>query len=917
MIATINQPLGPDSRLGHYVIRGMLGAGGMGEVYEAEDTRLHRRIALKVVHRDVASDSSRRPRLEREAAAAAKLNHPNIVTLHSIEEHDAVLFLTMELIEGTTLAETIAQGALPVGRVLALAVQLADALAAAHACGIVHRDLKPANVMITRDGVLKVLDFGLSRVAVDEAAATRSTEALTADGALVGTVPYMSPEQIQGNAADWRSDIFSLGIVLFEMSTGRTPFSGKTPLATLTAIVKDVPPLASEVNAGVPVELARLIDRCLAKEPLRRTQSALDARHQLEDVGRLLESPPFGGRLRWPSVYRTRRGRRTARGLLAAGMLLGVAGLIWLLLPRPSTVRREVVRFAVDLPQNQVFLASLNPDVTWSRDGARIAFTPFTGPVSIRPVDSLNTQPLEATSAPGFRGAPLFSPDGAYLSFIEGNAIFSSSRPFQKAALSGGAAVELTEYDMFHRGDWSADGWIYWTAQYPGGIVRIRDSGGEIEKVTDLDLARGERSHRFAGLTADGQAIIYTVGFDGIDSYDDARIDLWDLKTRRRRTLFAGGMAAVYSPPGHIVYARAGKLFAVAFDARKQEVAGSPFEVVDGVLMSGNTGAAQFAVSSRGDLAYVPGAAEGGRRRLVWVDRTGSETPLTLPEASYLYPRISPDGRSFAVEIEGPNHDFYVYDIARSVLSKMTTDGLSHAPVWTPDGKRLAFRSWQAGGMTLWWMPADRSANAERLDPSGTRQSPVSFSPDGQFLAIDQKGAATRDDVWVLPITSGRRPEPLAGSRFGEGSGKFSPDGRWIAYSSDESGRPQVYVQRFPGPGAKVQISKDGGIDPVWRRSGGELYYRGQGKMWVVSVATSGEFKASAPEELFADKYSAGAASSCGMPGVSSSNYDVTADGQRFLMVRDDDSALVGKKVVVVLNWAEELAAREERRSLR
>ena len=550
-----------------------------------------------------------------------------------------------------------------------------------------------------------------------------------------------------------------------------------------------------------------------------------------------------------------------------------------------------------------------NAHLALSPDGTQLAFAGFPGPVSIRRLNSLETKVLESSTTPGFRGAPAFSPDGTALSFIQGNAIISAARPFFKAALSGGAPIKLVEYDAFHRGDWSSDGRIYWTARYPGGIVRMSDSGGEIEPVTELDLTKGERSHRFASLLPGEQALIYTVGFDGISNYDDARIDLWDLKSRTRKTLITGGMSAVYSPSGHIVYARAGKLHTVPFDAARQLVTGSPVEVLDGVMTSGNTGAAEFSLSRRGDLAYVPGSAAGGHRTLLWVDRAGKAEPLPLPPASYLYPRLSPDGRYLAVEVEGPNHDLHIYDFSRSVLTKLTTDGQSHSPVWTPDGKQLAFRSWQSGGMTMWMMPADRSSSAVRLDPAGTRQSPVSISPDGRHLSFDQKGQGTRDDAWVLSLESDARTHAIAQSRFAEGSAKFSPDGKWIAYASDESSRSEIYIQPFPGPGPKVQVSNGGGFDPVWRRSGGELYYRSANKMMAVSITTSPQVKVSAPRQLWDSLYTAGAGSSCGMPGVTSSNYDVTADGRRFLMVRDNDTG-VSTSIVVVLNWAEELKQR-------
>jgi len=918
MIADTPQPFHTGSTLGHYVIHGALGAGGMGEVYEAEDVTLHRRVAVKVIRRDVASDPHRRARLEREASAVAMLNHPNIVTVHSLEQDAGVLFITMELIDGLPLSAAIPANGFSLHRLLSISVALGDALNAAHSRGVVHRDLKPANVMLTRDGAVKVLDFGLSQISMNEMDGRFTTETLTADHRLVGTMPYMAPEQIEGRLADKRSDIFSLGVILFEIATGQRPFAAGSPLATLTSILRDDAPFAGDVNPAVPNEVSRIIDRCLVKDPDRRVQSAADLRNQLDDLSRMLDTGtwvPASARST-TSIWRaltTRRARSRASIIAAAMIVIAAAtGATRLATSRAASVSSDtrVTRFTVDVPQNAVIPPEFNSHIAMSPDGSRLAMTTLPGPVTIRRLDALAAQPIETTTTPGFRGAPLFSPDGTSIAFIGGNATFSASRPVYRAALSGGAPIKLTDYDAFQRGDWSTDGWIYWTAQYPGGIVRMPAAGGAIEPVTTLDSARGERSHRFAALLPGGQSLIFTVGFDGINSYDDARIDLWNMRTRVRKTLIVGGTSPTYSPTGHIVYARGGKLLAVPFNASREEITGSPFEVLDGVLTSGNTGAAEYALSRHGDLAYVPGHAVDGHRTLVWVDRSGQTQPLPLPPASYLYPRASPDGRSLAVEIEGPNHDVYLYDFQRSVLTKMTTDGESHDPVWSPDGKRLAFRSWISGGMTMWMMPVDRSSAPVRLHPAGTRESPVSFSPDGRFLSFDEKDPQTGDDAWALPLAAQGDAQAVARSRFGEGSAKFSPDGRWLAYASNESGRSEIYVQAFPGPGPKIQVSNGGGFDPVWRRSGGELFYRVGDKMMVVDVNTHHGFTASTPRMLWAGHYSSGVASSCGMPGVSSSNYDVSADGQRFLMVRDDDQDAGGKSVVVVLNWVEELRAK-------
>jgi serine/threonine protein kinase len=910
-------------QLGSFQIKTLLGHGGMGEVYLAHDTKLGRDVAIKVLPHAFTTDPRRLASLEREARVVASLNHPHIAAIHGVEESGGVRGLVLEFVDGETLAERLARQAstgrpgIPLPELLRYARQIADALEAAHEKGITHRDLKPANIKITPDGVVKLLDFGIAKVVagdgpgLDLSHATTATLGATQAGLVVGTAGYMSPEQARGKSVDRRTDIWAFGCVLYEMLSGKMAFAGDTLSDTIAAIL-DRDPDWSSVPAGTPRALRRLLQRCLEKDPKQRLRDIGDARLELEQI---LSAPNVDADADRVAEQAGAWRRRSRYATAVAGVLaLSCVGLIWIAARArnaPGAGDSRVLRFSIDLPKNSVMLPTFNTNVALSPDGMSLAYTPLPGPVMIRRLDSVDGQPLKASESPGFRSAPIFSPDGSSLAYVDGNAPYSWKRPFQKAALAGGPALKLADYDMFHGGDWSPDGWLYWTARYPGGIVRIRDTGGEIETVTKLDVAGGERSHRFASLLPGGDALIYTVGFEGISNYDDGRIDLWDMKTGTRKTIVEGGMSATYLSSGHIVYAKGGKLMAVPFDVRRRVVTGTAFEVQDGVMMSRNTGAAHYALSKRGDLAYVPGTIEGGRRTLVWVDRSGKTQPLPLPPASYLYPRISPDGRTLAVEIEGPNHDFYIYDFARTVLSKITTDGLSHDPVWSPDGARLAFRSWQAGGMTLWWMRADRSGSAERLDPSGTRQSPVSFSPDGKFLAFDQKDPDTRDDAAVLPLDHKSAPRRLAHTRFSEGSMKFSPDGRWVAYASDESGKPEVYVQAFPGPGPKIQISNDGGNDPVWRRSGGELFYRNGEKMMVVAVSTFPRFQASAPKQLWAGEYSEGTASSCGMPGVSSSNYDVSADGQRFLMVRDDDASVFATRVVVVLNWVDHVKARE------
>ena len=911
-------------RIGTFEIKALIGRGGMGEVYRAHDTKLGRDVAIKVLPRAFTTDAGRLANLEREARVVASLSNPHIAAIHGLEESEGVRGLVLELVEGDTLAHKLLQSAgssrpgLRLPEALNYAHQIADALEAAHERGVTHRDLKPANIKITPDGLVKLLDFGIAKVVsgdgpgVDFTQAQTVTSGGTGAGVILGTAGYMSPEQARGKTVDKRTDIWAFGCVLYEMLSGKMAFEGNTVSDTIAAIL-DREPDWSTLPADAPRSLRRLLQRCLEKEPKQRLRDIGDARVELEQI---LRAP---GEDIDPAlaVKETTSWRRRTKWAAAAAAVFAIASiaLVWFALTRQGTPGdSRVSRFNIDFPKGTFTIPTLNSTIAISPDGAQIALTAWPdGPVLVRRLDALEYKSIDATKSPAWRQGPQFSPDGNYLSYIDGNGIVANVRPLLKAPLSGGPVVKLADYDNFHNGDWSQDGWIYWTNTYPGGIVRVRDTGGPIEQVTEL--GNGERSHRFAHLLPGGDALIYTVAFAGITSYDDARIDLWDLKTRQRKTLVTGGSSAFYSPSGHIVYARAGKLFAVPFDLKRREVTGSALQVVDNVMMSQNTGAAHFAVSRRGDLAYVPGGVEGGNRTLVWVDRSGKTETMPLKPASYLYPRIAPDGRSMALEIEGPNHDFYFYDFARTVLSKVTTDGMSHNPVWSPDGRRLAYRSWLGGGMTMWVMNSDRSGTPARLDPKGTRESPVSFSPDGQFLAFDQKDSQTGDDAWILPLAGGEA-RPISRSKFGECSAKFSPDGRWVAYSSTESGKPEIYVQPFPGLGPKIQISNAGGTDPMWRRMGGELYYREGRKMMMVSVAAAGsELRASAPKMLFEGDYYEGSGASCEMGGPAAANYDVTPDGQRFLMVRDGTQGAFSTRAIVVVNWAEELRSKERARA--
>ena len=879
----------------HYRIVEKLGEGGMGVVYRAEDTKLRRGVALKFLRVDTLESAEGKERFLREAQAAAALDHPNICTVHQIDEADGRTFIVMAYCEGKSLKEKIAERLFALSEALDLAILIGEGLQAAHAKGIFHRDVKPANVIVLANGQPKLMDFGL----VHLAGRTR----LTRSGTLMGTPAYMSPEQIRGEEADARTDIWSLAVVLYEMLTGRPPFRGEVEQAVSYTILNEPHEPLTAVRSGVPMELDRVFDKALAKDRNQRYQHVDEMVVDLRAVARGLgEGRAAKGRVTPVPVWRRRVAAGVLAGLVIGCAAAGVAG--WATWWR-GAVEPPVTRFTINLPQGQRIVASFNPSIEISPNG-RVLFyivpTPGGGvggfETLLRRLDE--AEPKTMASITG--GVPVFSPDSQWVSFID-----PASRTLRRAALSGGAPLTISSYEWINRGFWGADNYLYWTPGTRSGIARTPITGGMTEPVTELDTSKNEQNHRYPWPLPGGKEIVFTVTETTMESFDDAKIVAQTLDTGQRKTLVEGGTCPRYSPTGHLLYTRSGNLYAVPIDVKNLEVTGPPVTVVEGVLMSRNTGAAYYTLSETGTLAYVPGGAADGNRQLVWVDRQGKETPLPLPARPYLYPHLSPDGKQLALEIEGPSHDFYTYDFARGVLTKMSLDGLSHAPVWSPDGKNIGFRSWKLGGMTMWSVPADRSGPDEQLLDQKGMQSVVSWSPDGNYIAYVDAFPGTGMDALVLPLKGERKPVPIAQTKFVEGSPKFSPDGRWLAYCSNESGRAEVFVQPFPGPGPKIQVSTEGGTDPLWRRTGGELYYRSGDKMMIVEVRTQPTFTAGRPKLLWEGHYSHGMSSSCGAPGVTSFNYDVTPDGQRFLMVKDAHQDIASTKIEVVLNWTEEL----------
>ncbi len=903
--------LSSGTHLGPYEILALLGAGGMGEVYRARDKKLARDVALKILPPAFLANSERMGRFQREAQLLASLNHQNIAAIYGLEESGSTRALVMELVEGQTLAERAKCGPVPLDEALNIARQIAEALEAAHDKGIIHRDLKPENVKVTPEGKVKVLDFGLAK-AMDTAGGsaedlsqspTLSVEGTKA-GVILGTAGYMSPEQARGKPVDKRTDIWAFGCVLYELLAGRRAFPGET-LSDCVAAVLGKDPQWDVLPASTPRQVQALLRRCLQKDPQRRLRDIGDARIELEDA---LTSPAHEALARREPVKMT---RRTAISALA-GAAVGAAGAGVFAISRfRGTTPHGLTQFRIPVPDGAKAFASFNKRVAISPDGTHVAFNLLTAGVAndITATEKFylhSLRELEPKVLPFDGGAAFFSPDGKWMGFFSGTL---GNLQVRKMALDGGAPVTVCATENFIGATWAADDTIYFVPLVPGGLARVPAAGGQPKEIVKVDLTKGERQHRYPCALPGGKAVLLTVGTADAETFDDAHIAVLNTETGQTKTLIEGGTHPRYSPSGHLLYARDGKIFAIRFDAKRLETMGQPFTVLEGVLMSRNSGLANYDVSASGDLVYIPGVADKGERTLVWVDRNGRVEPLKLPQRAYLHPRISPDMRQLAIEIEGPNHNFYVYDFAREVLAQMTADGVSHWPVWSPDGTELVYRSGRMGAFRMWQVPTDRSRPAAQLPGTGISQSAESWSPDGHALAYTAITPEAGSHIMVQSLKGDHESHPFADIKAGAGSPKFSPDGRWLAYCSNETKKPQVYVQAFPGPGAKIQVSSDGGTDPVWKRTGEELYFRNGDKMMAVSVSTAPTFRAGRPRVLWEGHYSHGMSTSCGPPGPTSSNYDVTADGKRFLMIKDEapDTAY-SKQIVVVLGWADEVS---------
>jgi len=880
----------PRDRLGPYEIVAAIGAGGMGEVYRARDAKLGRDVAVKVLPDPFAHDAERMARFQREAKVLASLNHSNIASIYGFEDSGNTRALVMELVEGPTLADRLKSGPLPMDDVLLIARQMCDALEYAHERGIVHRDLKPANVKVTRDDTVKILDFGLAKAiegdaaSMDIATSPTMSRMATLAGVLLGTAAYMSPEQAKAKPVDRRADIWAFGCVLYEMLTGKMAFGGEAVTETLAAVLKNEPDW-SQLPAATPMRIRVLLQRCLQKDPKQRLRDIGDARISLDEVLSGAPDPALAGAA---GVSAPLWRRSLILGLGALLLVLITALAIWNLKPSPSEQLRPVSRYVITLPPGQQLAGLENGSaVAISPDGTRLAYVATQGgtqQIYLREMDSLEARPV-----PGTEGAvsPFFSPDGEWVGFF-------ADGKLKKISVSGGVPLTLCDAPFPHGASWNSRGLIVFAPTSVGVLQQVADAGGSPQPLTRV--AKGEVGHVWPEFLPDGKAVLFAVGPVAAGS----PVAVQSIATGERRNLAQGATQPRDAPSGHLLYVQGGSLMAIPFDPKRMEVTGAAVPVVEGVMESADTGAAQYSVSATGSLVYVPGGVQSAQRRLVWVSRIGAEQPLGAPAHAYQYPRLSPDGRQVAVEIAEQGHQVWTYNLSRETLTRFTFEGNSNTtPSWTPDGKRIAFPSTKEGPQNLFWQLADGSGGLERLNTSEYTQNPSSWSPDGQLLAFIEVNPTTGYDIWVLRM-SDRKAEPFLRTPFNESVPQFSPDGRWLAYISDESGRYEVYVQPYPGPGGKWQISTDGGTEPVWNRNGRELFYRSGDKIMVVDIATQPGFSAGKPRMLFQGQYVPTA--------LTLPYYDVSADGQRFLMLKASEQAgAAPTQIIVVQNWFEEL----------
>jgi len=890
------------TQLGPYEILSAIGAGGMGEVYQAHDTKLGRDVAIKVLPEAFAHDPERLSRFQREAKMLASLSHPNIATIHGLEHSNSTHFLIMELVSGETLAERIKRDrAVPVEEALKIAVQIAEALESAHEKGIIHRDLKPANVKVTPEGKVKVLDFGLAKAFAGDAANDDPSNsptlslAATMHGVILGTAAYMSPEQARGKAVDKRTDIWAFGCVMYELLCGRPAFEGEDITEILAAVVKTEPDW-SRLPESTPPAIRVLLRRCLQKDKTLRLQAAGDARIEIHEA---LTSPAAAE----PGAAQRKNRERLAWSVTAIAIVATLA--LSFVHFRGPTEETRILKMSVLPPEKAVFNARSLPAV--SPDGHRLAFVltlDGKDTLWVRDLDSLAARPL-----PGTEGAhePFWSPDSRFIAFFAGGKL-------KKIDVAGGPALTLCDAALGYGGSWSKGDVIVFAPTSTGGLFRVPVAGGTATPVTALDSATAETSHRFPWFLPDGRHFLYTaLNTDR----EKTAVYVGDLDSKTRRLVVVALSNAVYAQPGYLLFLREGTLMAQPFNAGKVQASGDPFpiaEQVDSNFSGGVAAQGQFSSSQNGVLAYTSGGGGGRNVQLTWFDRSGKTTGTLGAPGVLQWPAISPDGNTVAADRDDQQtgfFDLWLHDLARGTASRFTFNSKTNAyPVWSPDGSHIAFSSTRdgGGGSNVYQKATSGVAQDEALDKAnpGLGKRPEDWSRDGRYiieLVVGPKYA-----IWVLPLFGDRKPFPYLQTDFNENWARLSPNGQWLAYVSDETKRDEVYVQTFPTRGGKWQVSTNGGSRPVWSRDGKELFFIGgvtntptllgaDQKLMAVEVKSDAvkggaKFEAGLPKPLFDTHLPA---------NVLNVLFDVSKDGRFLMPIQLEQTASV--PMTVVANW--------------
>ncbi len=880
------------SKLGPYEIVGALGAGGMGEVYRARDTRLGRDIAIKVLPAHLASDPALRERLEREAKAISQLSHPNICTLHDIGHQDGVDFLVMELLEGESLEQRLLRGPLPPEQVLKVGIQIADALDKAHRRGIVHRDLKPGNIYLTKSGA-KLLDFGLARASEQAPVATALTELtsdkrkLTAEGALVGTFQYMAPEQLEGHDADARTDIFALGSVLYEMATGKPAFSGRTKASLIASILTAEPPSIVSLQPMSPPALDRVVRVCLAKDPDDRFQTAHDLKLQLEWIAE------GGSQAGVPAPVAAHRRRRELLAWSALAVLLLAVGILGWLYWRASNVETPARQSYLLPPQGDSFGVSSMPGLqaALSPDGRKLAFVASSAPgkqqLFVLALDASAPQALADTEGAYY---PFWSPDSRIIAFFAGGKL-------KRIDANGGPAEPICSVGSARGGTWGPDGTIIFAPDPTVPLVAVPASGGTPRALTQLDHAIKENSHRWPWFLPDGKHYLYsTLAIKP----ENAGVFVAELGSPERKKIVGVTSTAVYVAPGYLLFERDGSLVAQRFDVKRLELQGDSTPIAEQVLYSINYGVGAFAASDAGELVFMHGSSRAGASSVAWYDLAGKSAGETLPQASG--PALSPDGKTLAFLRAASSVDvtLWLRDLSRKVESRFSfAQPLSFDPVWSPDGKQIAFGTAAAPGAFTgtYIKPTDGSAPERQLTDRSSW--PLAWSHDGRYLLMRAENSSGLPEIWALPMQGEPKPFPvLQANGIHLLWADFSPDNKWIAYESDESGLSQVYVAPFPGPGGRWQVSSDGGSQPLWR--GNQIFFISAGRFYAADVQEKGAgVQLGSPHLLF----------TAAVTTNPSHWYDVTRDGKRIL-VNISDRPNENPPLNLILNWTQLLNKR-------